>query len=290
MMDSILSLHNVCKRYKNSDFELKNVTFSVPYGSIMGLVGQNGSGKTTIINTILNIVFQDSGMIRLFGQEMTDQTREIREKIGVVFDANNYSGNVSAAELAKVMQKIYAGWDHALFLSYMDKFKLPLKQWTKAYSRGMSMQLAIALALSHRPKLLLLDEATSGLDPIIRDDILDVFLDFVQDESHSILLSSHITTDLEKVADYITFIHDGEVRLSAKKDDLLDHYAVLRSKPQQFEQIRKEDIVAFRKRDYHVDVLVANKTHMQRKYKEFILDDVSIEDIMLFIVKGDTQP
>jgi ABC-2 type transport system ATP-binding protein len=185
------------------------------------------------------------------------------------------------------MRHIFSKWDNALFKEYLSKFKLPEKQKIKGFSRGMTMKLGVAVALSHHPKLLILDEATSGLDPIVRDDILDVFLDFVQDENNSILLSSHITSDLEKVADYITFIHNGNIILSEKKDVLIYNYGVMRCKSAQFEKIDKADILAYRKHDYQIDVLVSDRQDVERKYRDIVIDNISIEEIMLMLVKGE---
>jgi len=286
-MSAILEVQGLMKKYKKSDFRLDNISFSLPSGAIMGLIGENGSGKTTTIGCILNTIIRDSGTVSVFGKEMKDESTEIREDIGVVFDANNFSDDLTAAKLSAVMKRVYKNWDNALFNEYLEKFNLSAKQKIKAYSRGMTMKLGIAVALSHHPKLLILDEATSGLDPIARDEILDVFLDFVQDESHSILLSSHITTDLEKIADYITFIHDGRLIMTAKKDDLIYNYGIIRCKSSQFAEIDKEDMIAYKRREHQIDVLVADKRVAEKKYKGFVIDNVSIENIMLLLVKGE---
>lgn len=286
-MDYILELQELTKAYDKSDFKLKNVSFSLPYGSIMGFVGANGAGKTTTIGCILNLLSKDSGTIRLFGEEMADSSISLREKIGVVFDSGSFSEHLNAEKLSKVMQGIYKNWNKELYQSYLQKFQIPLNKSIKSLSRGMSMKLSIAAALSHEPELLILDEATGGLDPIVRDEILDVFLDFVQNERHSILLSSHITSDLEKIADYITFIHDGKIILTASKDDLIYNYAVARCKAAQFEAMDKNDIAAYKKRDFQIDVLVKDKNVMAHKYKDIVLDSVSIDDIMLLLIKGE---
>jgi len=253
----------------------------------MGFVGENGAGKTTTISCILNTLTKDSGTVKLFGKEMSDDNAGIREDIGVVFDASNFSGGLTANQISKIMQGIYSRWDNAIFVKYLNVFKLIPHQRIKTYSKGMSMKLAIAAALAHSPKLLLLDEATSGLDPVVREEMLDVFLEFVQEEDHSILLSSHITGDLEKIADYITFIHDGKIILSVKKDDLIYKYAVIRCKSNQFMELDKKDIIAYRKKDYQIDVLVSDKQAMERKYRNLIMDTVTIDDIMLLLIKGE---
>ena len=286
-MENILELQQICKSFPKSNFILDKLSFSLPYGSILGFVGENGAGKTTTIGCILNTVRKDSGMVKLFGKEMRDIDTDIREKIGVVYDGDNFPGFWTAKQLSQVMEGIYTQWDHALFQKYLEDFHLPVKQKIKHYSRGMTMKLAIAVALSHHPQLLILDEATSGLDPIMRDEMLDVFLEFVQEESHSILLSSHITSDLEKVADYITFIHNGKLIMTASKNDLVYNYAVMRCKESQFLALDPSDIIAYRKRDFQIDVLVADGKEAQRKYKGAVVDHVSVDEIMLLLVKGE---
>ena len=286
-MENILELQQICKTFPKSNFILDKLSFSLPYGAILGFVGENGAGKTTTIGCILNTVRKDSGMVKLFGKEMRDIDTDIREKIGVVYDGDNFPGFWTAKQLSQVMERIYTQWDNALFQKYLEDFHLPVKQKIKNYSRGMTMKLAIAVALSHHPQLLILDEATSGLDPIMRDEMLDVFLEFVQEESHSILLSSHITSDLEKVADYITFIHNGKLIMTASKNDLVYNYAVMRCKESQFLALDSSDIIAYRKRDFQIDVLVADGKEAQRKYKGAVVDHVSVDEIMLLLVKGE---
>lgn len=286
-MENILELQQICKSFPKSNFILDKLSFSLPYGAILGFVGENGAGKTTSIGCILNTVRKDSGMVKLFGKEMRDIDTDTREKIGVVYDGDNFPDFWTAKQLSQIMEGIYTHWDNALFQKYLEDFHLPVKQKIKNYSRGMTMKLAIAVALSHHPQLLILDEATSGLDPIMRDEMLDVFLEFVQEESHSILLSSHITSDLEKVADYITFIHNGKLIMTASKNDLVYNYAVMRCKESQFLALDPSDIIAYRKRDFQIDVLVSNGKEAQRKYKGSVVDHVSVDEIMLLLVKGE---
>ncbi len=286
-MSTILEVQSLSKAYEKSDFSLNDVTFFIPGGTIMGFVGENGAGKTTTIGCILNTLIKDSGTIKIFGEEMTDASTDIRDNIGVVYDSNAFPEHLTAVKISSSMQHIYSKWDNALFLEYLRKFKLPDKKKIGTFSRGMTMKLAVAVALSHRPKLLILDEATSGLDPIVRDDILEVFLDFIQDESNSILISSHITSDLEKVADYITFIHNGSIVFSEKKDVLKYDYGVMRCKAAQFTKIDTSDILAYRKHDYQIDVLIADKKTAAKKYRDIIIDNITIEEIMLMLVKGE---
>ena len=286
-MDNILELHRVCKTFPKTNFTLDHVSFSVPYGSIMGFVGENGAGKTTTIGCVLNTISKDSGTIKIFGKELADTDTELKEKIGVVYDGDNFPAYWTAEQLSNVMQGLYTNWDNELFKKYLNDFRLLPNQKIKSYSRGMTMKLAVAAALSHHPQLLILDEATSGLDPIMRDDMLDVFLEFVQDENHSILLSSHITSDLEKIADYITFIHNGKLIMAASKNDLVYNFAVMRCKESQFLELDPGDILAYRKRDYQIDVLVSNGNEIQRKYRNAVIDHVSVDEIMLLLVKGE---
>ena len=286
-MENILELQQVSKTFPKSNFTLDNVSFSLPYGAILGFVGENGAGKTTTIGCILNTITKDGGTVKLFGKEMQDADTDIREKIGVVYDGDNFPGHWSAEQLSKVMKGFYTNWDDELFSKYLEEFQLPFKQRIKHYSRGMTMKLAIAAALSHHPQLLILDEATSGLDPIMRDEMLDVFLDFVLEEDHSILLSSHITSDLEKVADYITLIHNGRLIMTVSKNDLVYNYAVMRCKESQFLALDRSDMIAYRKRDFQIDVLVPDGKEAQRKYKDVVVDHVSLDEIMLLLVKGE---
>jgi len=286
-MNAILEIQGLTKTYPNSDFRLNDVSFSVPCGAIMGFVGENGAGKSTTIGCVLNTLVKDSGTVKVFGKEMTDESTNIRDDIGVVYDTNCFPEHLTAAEISSAMRLIYTKWDNGLFMEHLRKFKLPEKKKIKTFSRGMTMKLAVAVALSPHPKLLVLDEATSGLDPIVRDDILDAFLEFVQDENHSILLSSQITSDLEKVADYITFIHHGSIIFCEKKDVLKYNYGIMRCKSAQFELIDKEDMLAYRKHDYQIDVLVADMQATSKKYRDVVIDNVTIEEIMLILVKGE---
>lgn len=282
-MDAILQVENLTKHYP--DFTLDHVSFSVPKGTIMGLIGENGAGKSTTINAILDLIHKDDGTVAFWGQELSS-AKQLKEDIGVVFDGINFYETLTPAKVGKIARAAYSQWDNHLYQDYLKRFQLPLDKEFKQMSKGMKVKLCIAVALSHNPKLLILDEATSGLDPVMRDDILDVFLEFVQDENHSIMMSSHITTDLEKVADYITFIHQGKVIFNKKKDDLRYHYGIVRCGAATFDQIDKQEILAYRKEDYQWNVLVADKEKAKKKYKNAVVDDATIDDILLLYVKG----
>ncbi len=286
-MENILELQHVTKAFPKSDFVLDNVTFSVPYGAILGFVGENGAGKTTTIGCIMNTIAKDKGTVKLFGKEMLDADTKMREKIGVVYDGDNFPGFWTAKQVSEVMEGLYKQWDNVLFQKYLQDFQLPARQKIKHYSRGMTMKLAIAAALAHHPELLILDEATGGLDPIVRDEMLDVFLEFVQEERHSILLSSHITSDLEKIADYITFIHKGKLVMTVSKNDLAYQYAVIHCGESQFRAMDAKDILAYRRRDFQIDVLVSDGKEAQRKYRGIVMDHATVDEIMLLLVKGE---
>ena len=283
-MDNILEVRNLTKQY--ADFTLDHVSFSIPKGTIMGLIGENGAGKSTTINAILDLIHKDDGTVTFWGQELSS-AKQLKEDIGVVFDGINFYETLTAAKVGKISQTAYKQWDERLYREYLNRFQLPTDKEIKTFSKGMKMKLCIAVALSHRPKLLILDEATSGLDPVMRDDILDVFLEFVQDEEHSIMISSHITTDLEKVADTITFIHQGKVLFCKAKDELLYHYGIIRCGAAIFDEIDKSEILAYRKEDYQWNVLVADKEKARRRYKNAVVDDAAIDDILLLYVKGE---
>ncbi len=286
-MEYILELEQVTKTFPKSGFTLDSLSFSLPCGAIMGFVGENGAGKTTAIGCILNTLKKDGGTVRLFGREMSDQDTDLREGIGVVYDGENFPGYWTAARLSQIMKGLYTRWDDALFQHYTDRFRLPKAQKVKHYSKGMTMKLAIAAALSHHPSLLILDEATSGLDPVMRDEMLDIFLEFVQDERHSILLSSHITEDLEKVADYITFLHNGKILLTASRNELASRYAVMRCRERELPALDPGDVIALRKRDFQTDVLISDKKAARQKYRDAVIDPVSIDEMMLLLVKGE---
>lgn len=287
MTENILEVHNLSKDY--GDFVLDKLSFSIPRGVIMGLIGENGAGKSTTINCILNEITMTDGEITIFGKDNISEEVFIKNKIGIIFDENHFPDILTPIELGKCMAGIYSSWQSREYQNYLTQFELPLKKKIKDFSRGMKVKLAFAVALSHKAEMLILDEATSGLDPVIRDDILDILIDFVQDENHSILFSTHITSDLEKVADYITFIHKGKLIFSHPKDELIDNYGVVICGAAIFENMDKSEIIAFRKLDFQYKVLVRNRRKVEKSYPKAIVEPANIDDIMLFYVKGETK-
>lgn len=279
-----IRIDGLTKKYKS--FMLDQVSFRVPKGAIMGFVGENGAGKTTTIKAILDLIHIDGGEISVLGSSQKKLSKDVKEQIGVVFDGSNLHDNMNIKNINRIMKHIYRNWDEEAYANYMKKFLLPDRKAIKEFSRGMKMKLSIAIALSHHSKLLILDEATSGLDPMVRDEILDIFLDFIQDEEHSILLSSHIISDIEKIADYVTFIHQGKIVFSENKDDLIYKHGVIHCKKEELAGIDKSFIVGIRENSFGADVMIRNKESFQRRYHQYHMERTSIEELMLFISRG----
>lgn len=281
-MTNALTISGLTKTYP--DFTLDNVSFAVPSGTIVGLIGENGAGKSTTINAALGLIRKEAGQVSILGKEKIDD--DTKERIGVVFDGSNYPEILSPKKINRIMKNIYRSWNEQIYFRLLKQFSLPLDKQVKQFSKGMKMMLAISAAFSHQSNLLILDEATSGLDPVMRDDILDMLLEFVQEEERSILVSSHITSDLEKIADYIVFIHKGKVVFSKPKDALMEQYGMIKCGTAQFEALDKADITAYRKMDYEWQVLITNREKMERKYPKAMIVPATIDEIMLLYIKG----
>ena len=282
-MANAFMVSGLTKTYQ--DFVLDHVSFTVPSGSIVGLIGENGAGKSTTIHAALGLIQKEDGVVSILDKEELDG--DIKEQIGVVFDGSNYPEILSPRKLNRVMKNIYRTWNERVYFGLLKQFSLPSDKQIKQFSKGMKMKLAISAAFSHHSRLLILDEATSGLDPVVRDDILDMLLGFVQDEGHSILVSSHITSDLEKIADYIVFIHEGKVVFEKPKDELTEGYGVIKCGAAQFDALDKADIIAYRKMDYEWQILVSDREKMQKKYPKALVVPAAIDEIMLLYVKGE---
>mgnify|MGYP004480557357 FL=1 len=283
-MENVIEVKGLRKKYK--DFELKDINLSLQKGMIMGFIGENGAGKTTTIKAILNLINPTSGEIKIFGLDNKKEEEKIKEDIGVVLDDSFLSEYLNAEDINKIMKNIYKNWDEKLFFEYIEKFKLPRKQISKEFSSGMKMKLKIATAISHKPKLLILDEPTSGLDPVARNEILDIFQEFIENGENSILVSSHITSDLEHIADYITFINEGKIVLSKERDELLEKYGLAKCSEEEFKTINSNDYIKYKKNRYDYEVLVEDKNEFKKKYNISIVDRPSLEDIMLIYIKG----
>jgi ABC-2 type transport system ATP-binding protein len=284
-LEVALKVEGLAKNY--GSFSLKKVGFTLPCGSIMGLIGENGAGKTTTIKLILNMIKKDGGRIVLLGRDAGAGEEDIKNDIGVVMEDSFFHDQLKPGDITKIMKLLYKKWDHTLFMRYLKRFSHPENASVKEYSKGMKMKLSIASALSHHPRLLILDEPAGGLDPVARSELSDIFLEFIQDEKNSILVSSHITSDMEKFADYITYIHDGGIVFSESKDTLMDDYGILKCAKDDFGRLAAEDLLGYRKSRFGCEVLVRNKREMERKYRGFAIDHTNIEEIMLFYAKGD---
>lgn len=273
-----IEINDLCKNY--GEFKLDHLNLTLPSGCILGLIGENGAGKSTTIKLILDIIDKDQGSIKLFGKE--DITL-VKTDIGVVLDDIGIPSCLNAFDVGKIMSYAYPNWDFLRYKELLMKFKINSQKKFKAYSRGMKMKLGIAIALAHDSKLLILDEATSGLDPVVRDEVIDLLLDFTRDENHSILISSHIVSDLEKLCDYIAFLHEGELALCAPKDELLAKYGMVHVTKEQLADIDSEAILYQRVNPYGVDAICL---------RDKVSDDISvgvitIEDLFIFMIRGE---
>ena len=286
-MTNAIEIRGLCKSF--GDFALDHIDLTLPGGSIMGLIGENGAGKTTTIKCILNLIRRDAGEISIWGRDNLREERAAKAGVGVVLDECFFHDSLRPRDLDRVLGPVFPDWDRGLYGDYLDKFRLPANKLIREFSRGMKMKLSLAAALAHRPRLLILDEATAGLDPVVRDEILDEFLAFIQDEDHAILISSHITSDLEKAADYITYLHQGKVVLSEAKDVILDSYGRAAGTAEQLARVDPADLVRVRRGSFGWEGLVADRAAFRRKYPDVLVEKTTLEDIMLFIGKGEVQ-
>lgn len=280
-----IEIKNVTKKYDG--FLLDKISFDVPAGSIVGLIGENGAGKTTTIKSILNII-KSEGTVKIFNKDINQNEKEIKQNIGVVLDDSFLSTYLTPKYINSVMKEFYKNWDEEKYNKLLKQFGLPSDKLIKDFSSGMKMKLKIATAISHEPQILILDEPTSGLDPVVRSEILDIFRKYIEeDETRSILLSTHITTDLEHVSDYIVFIEKGEIIFNLPTTDLLENYGIIKCSEEEFSKLKKEDYIKYKKEKYQYEVLTDDKYKIKQKYNIATIDKPSIEEIMLLYIKGD---
>ncbi|MDE5670386.1 MAG: ABC transporter ATP-binding protein [Eubacterium sp.] len=272
-----IEVKNLSKNYKG--FSLENISFTLPSGCIMGLVGENGAGKSTVIKLLLDMIKKSGGEIKLLGKSEKECSKE---DIGVVTEEIGIPGSFNTREMNSVFKNIYKQWNENEFFFYLEKFKIPTNKKIKEFSKGMKMKLQIAVAISHQAKLLILDEATSGLDPVVREEILDIFNDFTRDENHSILISSHIVSDLEKICDYIAFMHNGKLILCEEKDELLNNYSIIQCDENTINKINNADILSIRKSSYAVKAVI--KSHAVTG--SMISSPISLEDLFVYMIRG----
>ena len=285
-MENIIEIKNLKKKYDDK-FELGEIDITIPKGVIVGLIGENGAGKTTLIKLMLNIIKSDNGEIKIFGKDNNRKEKEIKEDIGVVLDNMFFPELLNAKDINNSMKDIYKNWDSKLYFSYLKEFDLPDNKSLKSMSKGMRKKLEIATALAHKPKLLILDEPTSGLDPVIRNEVLDIFQKFIEDEEHGVLLSTHITSDLEHIADEIIFIDKGKKVLQKSRDEIIDNYGILKCDIDYFSNIDKKDIITYKKTKYAYEILVDDKEKTSKKYPSCVIDKITLEDLMVLVIKGE---
>lgn len=282
MEENNILVRDLCKQFDG--FLLDHVSFQVPKGRIVGFIGENGAGKSTTINLILDELKKDNGQIQIFGMENTISS--VKENIGVVFDECCFHEVFNTSDIEKILSGVYKSWDSSLYRQYLNKFKIPEKKQIGSFSKGMKMKLSIICAMAHKPKLLILDEATTGLDPVVRDEMLDLFLEFMQDEECSIFFSSHITSDIQKIADYVILIHQGKIIFEEQKDDLVYNFGIMKCGKEKFASISPDDYIIHRNTNMCVECLVRDREAIKRKYKNIVIDNAALEDIMLFYIKG----
>ena len=283
-INNVIELKNVVKDY--GDFKLDHISFAVPEGFVCGFIGQNGAGKTTTINLILDIINRDEGEINLFGKPVDNNHAYVREDVGVVFDEMGFHEFMTAKDINIMMKNIYKNWDEVAFFDYLKKFSLPSKKKCGAFSRGMRMKLQIAVAMSHKAKLLIMDEPTSGLDPIVRNEMIGIFRNFVVEEDHTILLSSHITGDLEKIADEVVFIDGGKIVLSGNKDEILEKHGILKCKKEEASKVSEALIVGVEEEAYSTSILVNDRHAAAKLYPDMVIEEAALEDIMIYYVNA----
>ena len=285
-MNKAIEIKNLVKRY-DDNFQLGELNLDIPSGEIIGLIGENGAGKTTLIKSILDILRINKGEIKIFGKNIKNNETLIKEDIGVVLDNTFFPEVLNAKDIDSVMKSIYKSWDSKLYYDYLKEFNIPVTSIIKKLSKGMRKKLEIATALAHHPKLLILDEPTSGLDPVVRNEVLDIFLKFIADDEHTILFSTHITSDLEHIADEIVFIDKGKVLINKTRDEILDNYGILKCNLDEFTKIDKSDYMAYKKNKYNYEILVSDRNKVSKKYKNMVVDKITLEDLMVLMIKGD---
>lgn len=273
-----IEIKNLTKKFPG--FKIDNLSLMLPSGCIMGLIGENGAGKTTVMKLILDIIHKDGGSIRILGKDNEDNINLTKEDIGVVMDNIGIPECLSAEQVGKVMKCTFRRWDSDEYLRLLNILEIPFGKQFKDFSRGMKMKLGIAIAMSHGSKLLLMDEPTSGLDPVVRDTVVDMLMDFTRAEDHSVLISSHIVSDLEKLCDYVAFLHKGKLLLCEEKDKLLSEYGIIRCSNEQLHQIEEESVIYKKEIKYGVEAIVKRD-----RVKGINISPISIEELFIFMVK-----
>lgn len=283
-MEPILEIRGLKKSFK--DFSLKGIDMILEKGYIMGFIGPNGSGKTTTIKLIMNLLKKDAGEIKVFGMDNVKDELEIKQRIGFVYDESNYYENLTVSEMKWVVSSFYKKWDDNAFYKYVKEFQLPLKKKIKDLSKGMKMKFSLAVALSHDADLLIMDEPTSGLDPLVRSELLDILYQIIQDDRKSVFFSTHITSDLDKIADYVTLINDGEILLSLEKDEIINNYGLVKGDKELLDRLNRKDFINIKENQYGFEALVKDRNEARKNYGDkIIIEKPTLEDIMLYYTR-----
>lgn len=287
-MEYAIEIKNLSKNY--GDFCLDNISLAIPSGSVVGLIGENGAGKSTLISALLGLIKADYESLNIFGLDFASNEASIKQDIAVIFDTTHYDDEFTPpCFIGKILSTIYTYWDHSTYRNYIDQFHLPYNKKIKTFSRGMKMKLEFAIAFSHDAKLLVLDEATSGLDPIVRDEILSIIREFTLQEDHTVLMSSHITSDLDKISDYIAYIHQGKLLFMKEYDFLQEEYGIITVGSDVFEALNEEDIIGYSHDEYSYTVLIKNRSDVQKVFTDLTIQRPSVEEIMVYYAKGIKQ-
>ena len=283
-MDNAVEIRGLCKSF--GSFGIRDLDLDIPRGYVVGLIGENGAGKTTLIKCITDANIPDSGEVRLFGSQERDGSEG---RLGVVFDECHFFQQMNGEQIGKLMSSLFANWDDARYRTLMNDFGIPLDKRIKDYSRGMRMRIQVAVALSHSPDLVIMDEATAGMDPAARDEFLDLVMEYMQDEGHTVLMSSHITSDLERIADYIVFIHQGRIVMNGPKDEILENYGIVSGGESAVLAVGRENIVSVKRDQFSTSALVRDRRGVAEAYPELVVDPASLDDIMVMVIRGDAE-
>lgn len=287
-MDEILEIKNITKEY--DDFKLKNISFKLDRGYIMGFIGPNGAGKSTTIKLIMNLLKRNSGEIKVFGLDNVKHEREIKQRIGFIYDKNHFYDELTLRNMKKIISNFYTDWDDDLYHRYLRIFNLKENKKIKELSKGMQMKFSLAIALSHKAELIIMDEPTSGIDPISRNEILDILMEVIQDEKKAIFFSTHITTDLEKIADYITFINDGGLIFSQPKDEILDNYRIVKGRKEALTKDLEKKFVGIKNNRFGFEGLISKISDMDKRYEDgMVIEKPTLDDIMLYTIRGNEK-
>lgn len=287
-MSNIIEIKNLSKNYKG--FSLNNINLSLESGYIMGFIGPNGAGKSTTIKLLMNLIQKDSGSIKIFGLDNVAHNISIKERIGFVYDENHFYEDLTVSEMAKIIRPFYSRWDEPLFQQYVKQFNLPLKKKIKVLSKGMKMKFSLAIALSHHAELLIMDEPTSGLDPLIRRELLDILQSVMNDENKAVFFSTHITSDLDKIADYITLINEGEIVFCKTKDELLEEYCLVKGKKTLLPHIDSAQFIGVHEHEYGFEALASDRNAVMKRFgDDIIIEKPTLEDIMVFFTRKEND-